>query len=388
MDRNQTLWLPNSRLLDLSTYLGTLLVTLLGAQGLPGTGQRLAALGLGVAVALVYYGRQRVDSLPPVLYFGVQAGLVGAMFTLGTRLPDMFNFLLYILSIQAALVLPPRTAAAWIGLFFVLTCAWVLAYQGPRGLPAMVFFAVVYVFCGIFGHSLREAELARLHNQELLEALQSTQAQLQTLAVVEERQRLSREMHDSLGHRLTVAVVQLEGAERLIPADPGRAAGMVHAMRDELKEALAELRQMVAALRSEGLPLDVALRRLARRFEAGTGLTVGLQLPAAVPALPPAHALTLFRAAQEGLTNVQRHAAAQHVDVTLTLAEGGIGLTVTDDGQGHTQPDAAENGGFGLRGLRERLAALGGRLGFERGPAPAGARLAVWLPLAQPTGEE
>jgi len=202
---------------------------------------------------------------------------------------------------------------------------------------------------------------------------------LQALALVEERNRLSREMHDSLGHRLTAAVVQLEGAERLIPSDPARAAGMVRAMREELKEALAELRHMVAALRSEGPPLDAALRRLAERFETNTGLPVRLQLPLDLPLLPQAHELALYRAAQEGLTNVQRHAAARHVRLGLALAEGGIWLTVSDDGQG-TAPGAVREGGFGLRGLRERAAPLGGQLDWSSTPGE-GTQLSLWLPL-------
>ena len=379
MAQARPLSLQNNRLLDLAMYAGTAVVTLLGLQGIPGTPQRAAALALGAAFALNYGLWQRITRMPEAVYFGVQAGLVAAMLALGTSAPDMFNFLLFVLSLQAALSLPARRATAWIALFFSVSCAWVLVDTGLAGLPAMVFFLATHGLCGIFGRSLAAAELARRHNQELLDALRATQAELQALALVEERNRLSREMHDSLGHRLTAAVVQLEGAERLIPSDPGRAAGMVRAMREELKEALAELRQMVAALRSEGPPLDAALRRLAERFEASTGLPVRLQLPLDLPLLPQAHELALYRAAQEGLTNVQRHAAARHVRLGLALAEGGIWLTVSDDGQG-TAPGAVREGGFGLRGLRERAAPLGGQLDLSSTPGE-GTQLSLWLPL-------
>jgi signal transduction histidine kinase len=379
MGQTRSLSLQNNRLLDLAICAAAVVVTLLGMQGIPGTPQRVAALALGVAFVLNYGLWQRFTRLPQTLYFGVQSGLVAAQLALGSSAPDMFNFLLFVLSIQAAVALPTRRAAAWIGLFFAISAVWVLAYHGIAGLPAMIFFVVAHSFSGIFGRNLAATELAHRDNQELLDALLATQAKLQALAVMEERNRLSREMHDSLGHRLTTAVVQLEGAERLIPLDPARAAGIVRAMREELKEALAELRHMVAALRREGLPLDAELRRLAERFEASTGLAVGLQLPPDLPLLPEAHELALYRAAQEGLTNVQRHAAAGHVRLGLALADDGIWLTVSDDGQG-TAAGAPREGGFGLRGMRERAAPLGGQLDFRSTPGE-GTRLSLWLPL-------
>jgi signal transduction histidine kinase len=103
----------------------------------------------------------------------------------------------------------------------------------------VLFYGAAFMLTAVFGYTLRQTELARLKNQELIEELKSTQHQLQDLAVTEERTRMAREMHDSLGHRLTISIVQLEGAQRLIPTDPERAARMIGTMRDELIEALA-----------------------------------------------------------------------------------------------------------------------------------------------------
>ena len=173
-------------------------------------------------------------------------------------------------------------------------------------------------------------------------------------------------MHDTLGHRLTSAAVQLEGAQRLIPSDPQRAAGMVGTVRGQVREALGELRHTVATLREPleaGLPLPSALQRLATSYEEATGIRVHLILPDEIPPVPDAQRLALFRAAQESLTNIQRHAQAKQAWVQLSCRDETAKLLVSDDGVG--LPTGAERGGFGLRGLRERAAHLGGNFYLE-----------------------
>jgi signal transduction histidine kinase len=218
--------------------------------------------------------------------------------------------------------------------------------------------------------------------------LQAAHAQLQDyalraeeMAVVEERNRLAREMHDTIGHRLTVASVQLEAAQRLCPTDAERAASLVGTVREQVREALGELRATVATLRSPveaDLHLRSALRRLIEHFEAATGLTVHRVLPDELPPLPDAHRLALYRAAQEALTNIQKHAVASHVWLVLSTSDDTVTLLVSDDGQGVTVSHS--NGGFGLRGLRERAAQLGGELHLEPRPG-GGTQLSFRLPL-------
>jgi signal transduction histidine kinase len=236
--------------------------------------------------------------------------------------------------------------------------------------------------------ALVRADEARRESERLLAELQDAHEQLRTyaerveeLAVVEERNRLAREMHDTLGHRLTVAAVQLEGAQRLCPQDPERAAGMVGTVREQVRGALSELRQTVAKLRQPlevDLQLRSALSRLARHYEAATGLTVHLMLPEESTDLPDTHRLALFRTAQEALTNVQRHAEAREVWLQLAQHGATITLLVSDNGKG-IQP-ADEDGGFGLRGLNERAAQLGGEFFLEPRPG-GGTQLSISLPL-------
>jgi two-component system sensor histidine kinase UhpB len=156
---------------------------------------------------------------------------------------------------------------------------------------------------------------------------------------------------------------------------------MVVTVRDQVREALSELRRTVATLRpplEADLSLPVALARLATGFEEATGLTVHLTLPEEMPALPDTHRLALYRAAQEALTNVQRHAQAQDVWLQLARQDKAVSLTVGDNGVG--APVDAELAGFGLRGMQERAAQLGGELALESRP-DGGAQLFLRLPL-------
>jgi two-component system sensor histidine kinase UhpB len=141
-------------------------------------------------------------------------------------------------------------------------------------------------------------------------------------------------------------------------------------MREEMKEALAELRRTVTALRTpleaaEGAPLNTALTRLAQSFQDHTGLTVHCDLSDSLPPLPEAHRLALYRAAQESLTNTQRHASAKQVWLALSAAQGHVTLTAADDGKGFGEHAETSGGNYGLRGLRERAAQLGGELILE-----------------------
>ncbi|MBP7999254.1 MAG: sensor histidine kinase [Chloroflexi bacterium] len=322
-------------------------------------------------------------------YLGLQSSLIPAIYLLEPKMTLIF-LLFFILSAQTMLFLPLPTALVWITLFFGLTFlpnSLTCACLALNTLP----YVGGYSFFGLFGGALRTATSARQRSDQLLAELQQAHQQLQhyaeqtrQFAAAEERNRLAREMHDSLGHRLTVAVVQLEGAQRLIPTHPERAAQMIGTMRAQLKEALAELRHTVSTLRTptntdeNTAPLDEALTELVYTFREATGLTIHLQLPPQLPPLTPEQRLAFYRAAQEGLTNVQRHAAAHQAWITLTHDTQHITLTIRDDGQG--LPLTIPDGRFGLQGLQERAAHLGGTLTLSA--PPEGGTLILWqLPM-------
>ena len=375
-------------LVNIAAYLTLGAVAINGLLALETTRSRwiagvlLVTFGILLALVLRIENKERYVHL----YFAAQTLVIGSLWSLQPE-NSPFGTLFFVLSAQVMLLLPPRPAALWIVAFILMTGISFVHFLGWIGILWLVPNIGGYLFFATFGNLWRQAELARRRSQQLLEELQVAQRQLQDLAVVEERNRLAREMHDSLGHRLTVAIVQLEGAQRLISTAPDRAARIIGTMRDEMKEALAELRRTVTALRApledaDGTPLNAALARLAQSFQDSTGLAVHLDLPGALPALPEAHRLALYRAAQESLTNAQRHAAAKQVWLTVSAANDHVTLTAADDGKGFGVQTATSEGGYGLRGLRERAAQLGGELQLEVRPG-GGAQVRFSLPLLE-----
>jgi two-component system sensor histidine kinase DesK len=191
------------------------------------------------------------------------------------------------------------------------------------------------------------------------------------LAVTEERFRFARDLHDLLGHSLSVIVLKSELAGRLMEASPERAAAEVRDIERVAREALREVREAVSGYREPDLGQEVDG---AREALAAAGIKVTLDRRA--PTLPPPVEGVLAWAVSEGATNVLRHSRARRVLVSLQAQDGAARLEMTDDGVGC----GVEAAGSGLRGLRERVEARGGRLEFGSGNG-GGFRLAVTVPL-------
>lgn len=354
---------------------------------------QLATMGLllvfGILVAVKPY--LKPFSWQVHLFLGLQTMLVATMLLVrpgSLMLPMLFC----VLSVMTPLAIPPRGALLWMVVFIAInTFHCIISPKWDNhGWMVSLPYTVGYIFCGSFAYSLARTSAAQRRSEALLAELQVAHQQLQEyasrieeLAVSQERNRLAREMHDALGHRLTVAAVQLEGAERLIPSNPQRASRMVSTVHGEVIEALAELRHTVATLRTPlaaDLSLPTALTRLVTGFEDATGVKVNWFLPDELPTLPDAYRLALYRAAQESLTNVQRHAQARHVWLELALEQEVITLLVKDDGLGFVADTQAV--GFGLHGLRERATHLGGEFHLKTRPGE-GTQICFHLPLPQ-----
>lgn len=241
----------------------------------------------------------------------------------------------------------------------------------PLALPG---FAVAVLFTLVFTQFAVSAEKARGEVERLAgalgeanEKLRRHAAQAAELAATRERNRLAREIHDGVGHCLTVVHVQLEAARSTLVRDPGQAGGAIEKAQAMNHLALQEVRRSVSALRASPLedrPLDEALGRLVAENNA-TGLEVEFDLAGEPRALPTQVSLALYRAAQEGLTNCRKHAGARAARVTLDYrSPGRVRLAVADDGVG---ADGA-NDGFGLLGLRERAQLLGGTVAVRTAP--------------------
>ncbi len=198
----------------------------------------------------------------------------------------------------------------------------------------------------------------------------------------EERRRIARELHDELGQRLTALKMEVSALARRAGL---RAADMpVSSMLAMLDETVAAVRRIASDLRPlmlDDLGLNAAIEWLARDTARRTGIDVSVQL-AELPGPPEERLATaLYRMVQEGLTNVVRHAQAHHVQVQLRRDGDAAELIVADDGIGLPDPGAVRDDAYGLLGLRERVAMLGGTLVLDNRPG-GGARLAVRVPLA------
>lgn len=232
----------------------------------------------------------------------------------------------------------------------------------------------------------RMTELGEERGRLLVE-LQGAQEQIAALnreaGAVAERERLARELHDTIAQDLTVLVMLAQRARREAAAPDGTLA----MIEEGARAALGETRALVAAgaaLDTDGLGLDGALQRLAERFERETGVAVSLAIDEGVTLSRDAEVVVL-RCAQEALSNARKHARARRVVLDVGIAEGGperrIRLTVSDDGIGF-DPDSAP-AGFGLSGMNERLALVGGTLRATSAPG-AGTVIVAELPASIP----
>jgi len=231
-----------------------------------------------------------------------------------------------------------------------------------------------------------------LRAESLLKDLQAANAELKAahqkekeLAIAEERMRLARDIHDGLGHHLTVLSIQLQAADKLIQRNPQAAAEAIQQSRIEVQAALEEVRHSVGVMRqspAESQPLAELLSGLVHDFNEHTGLQSTFKQNGQPVELSSFAQQTLFRTVQESLTNVQKHAIeAKNILVTLEYTPEVIRLTVIDDGQ---KPDvvSSEQAGFGLKGLRERIDQLGGELCCEPGLS-RGFQVDVSIPLQE-----
>ncbi len=195
----------------------------------------------------------------------------------------------------------------------------------------------------------------------------------------EERRRLRRDLHDGLGPALASLVLQAEAAGDLVAANPDEARRLLAEIADQAETAVADVRRLVYNLRPpalDDLGLLGALDQLRRRFQTN-GLAITLEAPAALPDLPAAVEVAVYRLVQEGVTNVVRHARARHCTISLA-APGDLHLLIQDDGQGLSADAVA---GVGLRSMQERVAELGGAWSIEAAPG-GGTRIEARLPLA------
>jgi signal transduction histidine kinase len=339
------------------------------------SGTRIA-LSLLLATALgfwyAYWLLARISPPSDVVYSLGAAGLWVALIAVD---PD---FLILGLGIFAPLCLQD---VRWAGVGAVVVGGgWLWQLWAGQGsvpwaavLGASLFLAFSLLAVGYVATIVRQSrERQRLINQ--LHAAQSELAEAERQAgVFEERQRLARDIHDTLTQGFASIVMLLEAAQESLGRDH-RAGRHVARALQSARNNLAESRRLVWALRPEALvdtPLPVAMEKLARQlFEEG-GIRADTVVTGTIHSLDAEQETALLRAAQESLANVRKHARATRVTVTLSYMDDVTVLDIQDDGVGFrppTESEAAPDGGVGLRAMRERVEEMGGTVSVESAP--------------------
>ena len=302
-----------------------------------------------------------VDRQPPprrlrlgIAYVVVQLPLSYLVFMTGST--GVGATLLSLVLVSQSVLLLPLPAAA------LVTAVVPLVHLGmpmADGLRTMLGTYVAAAFTAVVTELLRREQRARAELADANTRLRGYAAQAEELATTQERNRVARDIHDGLGHHLTVVQMQVQAARAVLASDPARADAVLAKAQQQSTEALAEVRRSVAALRAPRTtpPLPEALGALAEETSAA-GVPTDLTVSGPARPLAPDVEESLFRAAQEGLTNVRKHADAGSARLELVYGDDGtVRLEVRDDGRGTT---ALPDTGFGLLGLRERASRLGG----------------------------
>jgi two-component system sensor histidine kinase DesK len=202
--------------------------------------------------------------------------------------------------------------------------------------------------------------------------LRSARAEVARLAVSDERLRISRDVHDVLGHSLSVITLKAQVARRLMQTDPDAAAAALSEVETVARSSLAEVREIVTAYRQRSLAEEI---QGARDVLDAAGITLDVSRDSNTPPAPVDSLLAWT--VREGITNVLRHSRAHRCEISVAANNGGFTVAIIDDGVGGT----ASAGGSGLHGLRERVGAAGGRI--EAGPGRGGGfRLQAYVPRA------
>jgi len=339
----------------------------------PGLEWALTGAGLVIFLALYFWGHWLRGSRRLWSVAGIAA--LGFLFT--PRNPGATVFYIYAAAFCGRL---GRTFHA------VLSIAGLLAILAAQAtwlrLPFLAWFPAAVFSVLIGGINVHYTEVGKANAR-----LRASQQEVERLAQTAERERIGRDLHDLLGHTLSLITLKAELARKLAARDPERAAREMEEVETISRQALREVREVVGGYRSEGLAAEMARARLA--LEAAGVKLEYLALPVD---LDPAQENVLALSLREAVTNVMRHAHARTCRITLEPVEdgeentewaGGTRLEVRDDGKGAMNREAAREG-TGLTSMRDRVEGLGGRLERRVDLVAGGTAVVITLPRRRP----
>ncbi len=325
-----------------------------------------AVLGAALALFLVIYFwsvRQRGRKLLWGMSLMAALGLAYAPFNVGALV--FFVYAAYTAGHAAPRPVARKLIALLLGLVVIAAALAALRLTSLGTSPVYVLFSFIpsFIFTGIIG----ALSIAQLERRQANAKLHMAQEEVEHLAAVAERERIGRDLHDLLGHTLSVITLKSELAAKLAERDPAKAATEMAEVERISRQALQQVREAVRGYRSQGLQAELVSAKMA--LEAA-GLK--FEYYAEPLNLNPMQESVLSLALREAVTNVVRHAQASRCAVRLSQSAGEVRLEVSDDGVGGEAPE-----GTGLRGMRERAAALGGGVSIS---SADGTRLIVTLP--------
>ena len=349
----------------------------------PGPGTEGRYLAVSAALILFAVGTVVVVRTPnsqPALLTPLLVSVVVAAAALVGLQPDGPGFLGVFPAVSAAaLRLPTRLAVAVAGAAGIaLAVAWSTSGNHPASAVVLNEMGVAAFFVlATFARRLREANE---RSQQLIAELEESRAAQAEAAALGERQRLAREMHDVLAHSLSGLVLNLEGARLLAERGGeerkvGEAIGRAHRLA---RTGLEEARRAIGMLRDDALPGEDRLAELAADYEADSGVPCAFSSRGEPRTLGSDGRLTVYRVAQEALTNIRKHASPERVEIVLDYLPDSTRLTIEDfEPADHPTPPGGGTG-YGLTGMRERAELLGGTL--VAGPTPTGFRVELCVP--------
>lgn len=314
-------------------------------------------LALSLSLAGIFIGKWTAGMVSPAHYLDLSQVMVVFLLFLMLVISWQYNFRAVMLFL------------AVVGLLDFVLVILVLGYTdmtaaeyGETVLYDMVaFLAVGYIISRVMKGQRTQRQSLRQANTELAHYA----ATLERLTVSQERNRMARELHDTLAHTLSGMAVQLEAVQTLWDSSPAEARAMLAKAVTATRSGLTETRRALQSLRAsplEDLGLALALRDLAETASARAGLRLEWNLPETLPKLSSDVEQGIYRVAQEAFQNIVRHAAAHQVRVNWSRQNETVTLTISDDGRGFFVEEVDGKGHFGLRGMRERASMLGADL--------------------------
>jgi signal transduction histidine kinase len=376
-------------------YFAVFLRTILFYQGTPYLGRLLGLMLCFLLVFLAEYTLSRRVGKWFNFYLGVQSGLIFLLFFYTEYDEyDYMSLLFAILGMQAMQHLDRKSGTLWIVLFFILFSFPFIRFEGPlEGVIRVVLFGSVIIFLSAYSLATRHAQEARSQNQSLMQQLQTANLQLEThsdtlkqLGAAHERQRLRRELHDSVTQTIFSMTLTTQSALLLLDRDLSRVGTQLERLNQLAQSALAEMHTLISELRPErqaGENLEAQLRKHIDSRHIPEGLTISLHMEGE-ERLSSQEEQGLFRITQEALNNVIKHARASKASLHLHMVHP-LWIEITDNGQGFSLEQAQGSGRLGLSGMQERADEISWELAIRSAPAD-GTRIRV--EKKYPSGEK